>query len=200
MASLTENTIYDKLLAFYQGGNEVLTPEETAILNRWDYADGIIRGFDFLTDSEREKELVRKYNISISTARNDLRAARQFFNSVSKLEKDSLVRATLFQLDKFLSLCFKCNPPDIKNAGVFLKSKIDLLAKLVGDPNHIDPKFLQQNVFNFMVNPTDFGFDKVNENDIYQLIEEIPNLDKSIKQKLLHDAGIETILPDKTSS
>ena len=195
MALLEEGTIYKKLLAYYQGSNECLTAEEKLILDRWDYADSLVRGLDFLTDTEREKELARKFSVSISTARNDLRAARKFFNSVSKLEKDSLVRATLYQIDSFLQLCFISKPPDLKSAGSFLKSKIELLAKLVGDPNRIDPKFLQQNIFNFSVNPKEFGIEKIEDADIIELVEGLP-IDKTTKDKLLKDAGVETLLPD----
>ena len=195
MALIEESTIYTKLLAYYQGGNESLSTEEKLILDRWDYADSLVRGFDFLTDTEREKELVRKFSISVSTARNDLRAARKFFKSVSKLEKDSLVRATLFQIDSFLQLCFHSKPPDLKCAGAFLKTKIELLAKLVGDPNKIDPKFLQQNIFNFSVNPKEFGIEKIEDADIIELVEGLP-IDKATKDKLLKDAGVETLLPN----
>lgn len=97
----TRELLVQYLLA--EEGTVQLTPVQLKQLERVEEADRLIRGGRFPRQEDRETILARKYNISRSTARNDLATAEYIFGRSRKRDKNYLMSNHI----DFLDQCIK---------------------------------------------------------------------------------------------
>lgn len=151
--------VVSRLLLAYITDDVILSEDEKRVYERLVAADEAIKDTSYDSNEKRAKDLARKFNISIRTARNDLRSAIEFFNTTDLIDIKTGARILLSQIDKLTNLILgsdreseerSIDPKTYKDVVNLLKLKKEVYVEMIG-PGVFDPKLLQQNnyVFNF---------------------------------------------------
>lgn len=82
-------------------GTVDLNKTQKDLLNRWDYADNLLRTRKY-KKTEISKMLCLKFSISIATARNDMAEAEYVFGSTRKFNKQYILLNHLDQIDDMI--------------------------------------------------------------------------------------------------
>ena len=90
---------YKAIKRFMCDGDVDLKVEEEFILNRWIYADSLMRSKEYGED-EMVRKIVEKFEVSVFTARNDLGNAQKLFADARKINKKYLIHHHLQRIDE----------------------------------------------------------------------------------------------------
>ncbi len=163
---------------------EQLSPAQQNILDRWKFCHKTMND-KFLIGMPLEDAIIEKYNVSRSTARNDISASNSYFLTDEKVDKDMWRGRLAFWQLKGLKLAFdKDNLRDF-NSGI---KNLYLILGLDRKDTKLDPKLLQQNVYNFFSDPRRVGITAVTESEVMELINEIEGITPDEKQRLIKEA------------
>jgi 5-bromo-4-chloroindolyl phosphate hydrolysis protein len=147
-----------RLMEAYVNDSIMLSDAEKKVFEQLCEADLLQKDYAYPSPESRAKELQKRLNVSLSTARKRLRQAADFFNAVEIIDPVTGARVLLHQIDKFLSMCEIIH--DFKEAAAFMKLKVQVYAELVVQ-KPLDAKLFQQNNYTFIqnndvkINPTE---------------------------------------------
>jgi hypothetical protein len=84
---------------FLMDGDVVLKVEEEAILNRWIYADALMRAKE-MNEEQMIRDIAEKFDISVHTSRGDIQNAQRLFADARKVNKKYLIHHHLQRIDE----------------------------------------------------------------------------------------------------
>ncbi len=90
---------YKAIRRFMCDGDVDLKVDEEIILNRWIYADLLMRAKE-LNEDEMIAKIIEKFEVSVFTARNDLGNAQKLFADARKINKKYLIHHHLQRIDE----------------------------------------------------------------------------------------------------
>ena len=184
----TDDKAFLELINSYRD-DKPLTEKDIKQMERWKFAhDEQVNNFKHGRDLV--EAIMSKYNVSMSTAYNDIANSNKYFITEQMIDKDYWRGLLLRWQLKGLKLAYDNNKERDFNAAI---RNLYLILGLHKKDNPITPGMLKESVFNFWTDVKKLGIPEVEEADIIELIEEV-TLDQNItseqKQKLYRDAGI----------
>jgi hypothetical protein len=166
-----------------------LTTKDMEVMERWKFAHDAQTN-DFIMGKELEQNLMDRFGVSLRTARYDIANAKKFFITDQQIDKDYWRGLLLSWQIKGLKLAYEANKIKEFNAGI---RNLYLILNLHKTDKLVNPKLLQQNVFNFFADPKRIGLPEICEAEIIELVEDMikdENVTPEQKNKILKDAGI----------
>lgn len=182
MSKEVERT-YQELIRTIES-REAISPTQQVILDRWIFAHKCMRE-DFIVGMPLEDKIMENFGVSRSTARNDISASNSYFLTNENIDKDLWRGRLVFWQLKGLALSYKANNMRDFNSGI---KNLYLIIGLDRKDQKLDPKLLQQNVYNFFADPRRVGIKAVTESEVKDLIMQIDGISPLERKKLIEDA------------
>lgn len=136
-----------------------LTPQQKQLIQRYSFADDLLRTRSRWTDEELMASIRKKHKVSRITAYNDLRIAKQIFGSTFIQEKDYWKKFLVNEAKQGIRRVLKMTKYDPKAHKGFL----DLIKEITGAHLEDTPKYGDRRP------STNFIFLKVENNQQYQI-------------------------------
>lgn len=192
-----EDITLDHLYQFMERGSIVDVPEDILYylellekiysmmrrLDKYGSRDVIVKHL-MISEKLKENELSRYKAVQLYYD------ALEYFYADTKVSKNTYRNMLADKLEKLLNVAIVSygGASDLK--GITALTKEIRLLKQLDKEDAIDENPMDQKPFNlYSMNPEDVGIDKVDRNELIEFVENLPELNPKMKEKILRDAN-----------